>query len=253
MFIDSHIHLDDKIFDGNLSQHLAEARLLNIQKWVVPATTSQSFEKIIALSANHHGCYPALGLHPYFEHHEQDLKILEDYLIKHPSIVAIGECGIDLMIENANLDEQLKLFEAQVKLSITYQKPLIIHARKSLDIILKVLKKYPSIKGVIHSFSGSLQQLNHALNLDLYIGFGGTSTYPNAHNIQKLIKSIDINRLLIETDAPFQKGYFSEDSFHKPKDLAFIAKSVATIRHEPLSYLAEKTSKNAAQLFNLKE
>ncbi len=254
MLIDSHIHIDDKIFTNILDQALEDAQLCGINRWIIPATTASSFFPIHHITKQHSGCYAAYGLHPYYisTHTDEDMIQLQEMLeCYHP--IAIGECGLDLMIENPQFELQTHLFQKHIELAETYRLPLIIHARKSLDLVLKILRQHKSVSGVIHAFSGSQQQANQCIDLGFKLGFGGSVTYDRAQNLRKILKSIPIDALLLETDAPFQKSAFSQEKYHQPKDLLGIAQEIAKIRQEPYEYICTETTKNSVQLFNLKE
>jgi len=251
---DSHIHLDDPNFSAHLPELLDDARACNIYDWIIPATTADSFDPIHQLTQKHAGCYSAFGLHPYFidQHTEQDLNRLKTALQQY-NPVAIGECGLDVMIPEPNMAKQVLLFQAHIKLALEFDLPLIIHTRKTVDLVLKEIRKHPALRGVFHSFSGSIQQAEIALEHNFLIGFGGTVTFPRAQKLRSVLQHLSLNDFMIETDAPFQRGAYRTDGLNYPSDLLEIAKNIALIREEPLELIAQATTKNTQKLFKLKD
>lgn len=252
--IDSHIHLDDPAFSLDLADQLQRARNNHIQQWVIPATVASGFQNIHAITQQHSGCHAAFGLHPYFidQHTEEDLVQLRLALTTFPN-VAIGECGLDAMIPDPNMDKQLHFFKAQIKLALEFDLPIIIHARKTVDLVLKEIRKHPTLRGVLHSFSGSMQQAEILINHNFLLGFGGTVTFPRATKLRTILCSTSLKHILIETDAPFQRGIYSNHNVHYPSDLLDIAKHIAMIREDSLERIAENTTENVKSLFKLKD
>lgn len=251
---DSHIHLDDHNFREELPELLADARDKNIYHWIIPATTVDTFEPIHQLTQKYVGCYAAFGLHPYFidQHTDQNLTILKSALTKY-NPVAIGECGLDVMIPEPDLEKQLYFFKAQIKLALEFDLPLIIHTRKTVDLVLKEIRKHPNLRGVLHSFSGSLQQAEIAIQHNFLLGFGGTITFDRAQKLRSILKHLSLDNFIIETDAPFQRGAYRDNGLNYPADLFTIAKNIASIRQEPLELIAQATLANTQKLFKLKD
>lgn len=251
---DSHIHLDDPNFALDLNEQFNLARDNHIHGWIVPATISAGFESIYYLTQHHANCYAAYGLHPYFiqSHTEEDLQLLKQTLQNKPCI-AVGECGLDLMIPEPDLDKQLHFFKQQIKLALEFDLPVIIHTRKTVDLVLKEIRKHPTLKGVFHSFSGSLQQAEIALKHNFLLGFGGASTFPRAQKLHSIIKEISLQDFIIETDAPFQRGFYRDHGLNYPKDLLKIAKNIAVLREDSLESIANTTTENVKRLFQLKD
>jgi len=251
---DSHIHLDDYNFADNLPKLLADAHDKNICNWIIPATTVDTFDNIDAIIQQHNGCYAAYGLHPYFIniHTEEDLAILRNTLIQYDTI-AIGECGLDTMIPEPNLEKQLYFFKAQIKLALEFDLPIIVHTRKTVDLVLKEIRKHPTLRGVLHSFSGSLQQAEIALQHNFLLGFSGTITFDRAQKLRSILQHLSLDNFIIETDAPFQRGAYRDNGLNYPTDLLTIAQTIAAIRQEPLELITQATHTNTLKLFKLKD
>jgi TatD DNase family protein len=257
--IDSHCHLDLDCFNTDREQVLIKAQSANISDIIIPAIQASQWEAMqaVAQQSNLIPLHISYGLHPMFmqQHHDNDLQQLRNWLdgkyCNHRPI-AVGECGLDFFIKNADKPRQLEFFEAQVQLSCEFDLPLIIHARKSLDFVLKILRKYPSSRGVVHCFSGSEQQARQLIERGFYLGFGGGMTYPRAKKIRYLAANLPLETLLLETDAPDQADQQHQGKRNEPAWLLNIAKTLAELRQDSINNIADVTSFNAQKLFSLK-
>lgn len=252
--IDSHIHLNSPLYK-NLSEVLSKAQSLGVRGWIVPGTRLADIEMQVLLKARHQGIANGFGVHPWEVLTVSDgwQSLLANALAQHQAI-AIGECGLDFSTDVliSQKTRQLTVFEAQVELAESLNLPLIIHSYKAVDQVLKILRRYPAVRGVFHSFNGSLQQLEQIIDLGYYIGMGGAVTYHRAKRMQQNLLQIPLSRLLLETDGPYQVGaYRTKGEIHYPEDLYQIAQSIAQQRSLTLEDLAKITTENVVQLFNL--
>jgi TatD DNase family protein len=210
---------------------------------------------MLALSKKYpHNIFPMMGLHPTSveDDFEEELKKVESYLEKE-KFCAIGEIGIDLYWDKTFIEEQIITFEKQIDLALKYKLPIVIHARDSFDEIFAVLdRKYtPELKGVFHSFTGTLEQAQKIIkDYQFYLGINGIVTFKNSH-LPEVLKSIDIKNILLETDAPYlapepKRGKRNESSY-----MFYTARKVADIYDIDMKTVSEKTSENAINLFNL--
>lgn len=249
--IDSHIHLNAIEYQSQLPALLREANARGVDGWVIPGTLPMDIPFQIEIANQFSNCFNAFGIHPWFleslaTNWEADLIAgIEAY-----SPVAIGECGLDFA---AGVEErQFDIFEKQVVLAKKYQLPLIIHSYKAVDQALKILRKYQGVKGIFHGFNGSLQQLSQVLELGFYVGFGGNVTYPRASKMRALLMATPLERLLLETDGPYQAGSYRQRSeIHYPADLVQIARYIAEQKSLEVVELAKITFENAINLFSL--
>ena len=196
-------------------------------------------------------CFPMMGLHPTSvkKNFREELKTIENHLDR-TGIIAIGETGIDLYWDKTFLLEQKEVFKAQIGWAKERKLPLVIHARDSFHEIFQVLDEVggTGLRGVFHSFTGSLSDLEKALSYDFMIGINGIVTFKNS-NLGEVVQSIPKDRLLLETDAPFlapvpHRGKRNESSY-----LVHIAAKIAGIYNLTLEEVEEMTSRNAEQLF----
>jgi len=248
--VDSHCHLDDHRFDADRAEVLERAREAGISKIVVPAVSRDGWQRLAELAETSSSLFPAYGLHPWFceKHREQDLELLSGFL---EDAVAVGECGLDFGKGRAPESEQLKWFRAQLELADEHSLPVIVHAYKSLDRVSRELKSFPQLKGVIHSFSGSLQQAAQLMAQGFLLGVGGAVTWPQANRLRAVVKDIPLEYLLLETDAPDQSGAPHRGERNEPAFLVEIAGVIATIRGIEIGELAEASSRNAGEMFGI--
>lgn len=252
MLIDSHCHIDFSDFDEDRSAVLQTALDANIKHIIVPAIAADSWARVKNICQASHQLHPAYGLHPYFiDRHELDhIKALDEWLSNEKAI-GVGECGLDYYLKNLNKIKQLEIFEAQLELALKHQLPVIIHSRKATEQVIQSIKKYPGLRGMMHSYSGSLEQARQLIDLGFYISFGGAITYENATRLRAVVKQIPLTALLIETDAPDQPGskYYGERN--EPVFILDVVQTLADLKTLPAESIANATSDNASSLFNL--
>lgn len=202
-FIDSHCHLDFSVFDDKRAATLQACQQAGIDSIVVPGVCRKDWPRLVSLCHQYAMLYPAAGLHPCFinAHHEQDLDELSR-LCGAAELVAIGEIGLDYFIKETDRNRQAHFFSEQLKIAAQYQLPVLIHARKSHDDVIKYLKENTSLTGIIHAFSGSYEQAKEYLKQGFKLGFGGAFTYPGATRLRSLVSRLPIEAWVLETDAP---------------------------------------------------
>ncbi len=250
--IDSHIHLDFSQFDTDRSTLIDRAKALGIQRFVVPATTQQSWAKIEQLSGQYQGIFPAYGIHPYFidQHSLADCEKLETWIKTHPC-TAIGETGLDFYLSDLDRDKQSQLFEAQLDIAKNHNLPVILHARKAVDAVIQSLRKYQIRRGIVHSFNGSYVQAMRLIDQGLKLGFGGAITYPRATRLRKLISQIPLSAICIETDAPDQPVHSLSKQRNEPAGLTEVLETLVEILDQPSEIIASATVENSLDALNI--
>ena len=226
-----------------------------VSRMLLPNIDSSSIGAMFSLAEQYPDhCKPMMGLHPTSvkENYREELFAVQKQL-NRKDIIAIGECGIDLYWDKSFLKEQEEVFSTQIRWAMELDLPLVIHARDSFEEIFKILDKQggPELRGVFHSFTGGAAELERALSFNFMIGINGIVTFKNS-KLAELIPSIPINRLLLETDAPFlapvpYRGKRNESSY-----LLETASKVSEIHNLSKEELAISTSRNAQKLFRLK-
>ncbi|MEZ5672331.1 MAG: TatD family hydrolase [Thiotrichaceae bacterium] len=176
--VDTHVHFDDVSFDADRATVWQRAQTTGVKVQIVPAVTANGWSRVAEVCTQFSGLYPAFGLHPLYvaQHRVEHLQQLSFWL-QQDMTVAVGECGLDYFVTDLDPKQQLYFFTEQLRLAQQFDLPVIIHARRAVDEVLKCLRRYPC-RGVVHSFSGSEQQANQLLKLGFYLSFGGPITYP---------------------------------------------------------------------------
>lgn len=257
MLFDSHCHLDFPEFAVGISSHLDQAQLKGVTDILVPGVTANDWFRVIDTCQLSHPIqrHLALGLHPCFlqQHNvEQDLLTLEAHLKQRDDIVAIGECGLDLFIEEPQLDTQQTLFDAQLELAAAYDLPVVLHVRRSVDLVTQRLRRHRLQRGgIAHAFSGSQQQADNLVALGFLIGVGGAVTYERANRLRRVVCSLPATSLALETDAPDMPLSGYQGASNHPLRVAEVAETVARLRGESTESIAQQTYHNVAALLGL--
>jgi len=251
--VDSHCHFDDSRFDCDRPQAYQRAREAGVIMQIVPAVTHESWGRLKYVCREYSGLHPAYGLHPMFTHLHQKWHIdALDSQLANEKAVAVGECGLDYYIDNPNRERQMELFEAQLKLAIKYQLPVIIHARRAVEEVINSLRRFPGLRGVLHSYSGSEQQAEHLIEMGFMMSFGGPVTYPGANRLRRLVSRLPLRAIMLESDAPDQPDVENRGGRNEPALLGRVLGTIAEIRNEPANEIAFQTTLNAGRLFGIK-
>ncbi|WP_421356360.1 TatD family hydrolase [Pseudocitrobacter faecalis] len=252
-FIDTHCHFDFPPFTDDETASLAQAAQAGVEKIIVPATEASRFDKVLSLASQHAPLYAALGLHPIVieQHDDASLAALETALAAMPEkLIAVGEIGLDLYRDEPQFDRQQRLLDAQLQLAKQYDLPVILHSRRTHDKLAMHLKRHALPRtGVVHGFSGSLQQAQRFVELGYKIGVGGTITYPRASKTRAVMAQLPLSALLLETDAPDMplNGYQGQPN--RPERVAQVFTELCALRDESPEDIAETLWLNSHQLF----
>lgn len=250
--IDSHCHFDDGSLEPDREEALARAHRMHVTRQIVPAVAAALWPRLRRVCREHPGLYPAYGLHPVWlaEHRPEDLDTLAQW-VEHERPVAIGECGLDYYLEDLDREAQLDYFVAQLRLARDHALPVILHARRCVDDITKHLRRLPGLRGMVHSYSGSEEQAQRLLDLGFYLSFGGPVTYPRAQRLRRLVQTLPLERLLVETDSPDQPGSSHRGERNEPAFLPEVVRTIAELRGIAVHEVAAATTRNAVTLFGL--
>lgn len=250
---DSHCHLDFKNFDINREALWQRCQESNIRKLFIPGISPRQWLKAKAISESLPGCYFGIGLHPWWIE-KTDLSTFEEQLsdaVKKLKPIAIGECGLDKSI-STTIETQAAVLTAHINIANEHQLPLILHSVKSHEKLIDILKLYPVKQGgIIHAFSGSEQQAEQFINLGFLLGVGGTITYPRAKKTIAAIEAIELQYLVLETDAPDMPLYGFQGKDNNPLQLIAIAKRLAELKSVCLEEIIQITSNNSHRILNL--
>jgi TatD DNase family protein len=250
--IDAHSHFDDSGFDQDRDLALARAHEAGVHKQIIPAIKADWWPRLRRVCRAYPGLYPSYGLHPMFlpDHREEHLQALREWVEnEHP--VAIGECGLDLFIQSPQIDRQRFFFTAQLEIAREYDLPVIIHARRSVEEVINTLRRFPGLQGMLHSYSGSEQQARQLIDMGFYLSFGGPVTYERAKRLRRLVESLPLEYLLIETDSPDQPDNQHQGQRNEPAYLPLILNLFSQLRKQPAEAIAAQTRHNTNALFRL--
>jgi TatD DNase family protein len=199
-------------------------------------------------------CWASIGIHPHeAQHYAGQPNKLGGFadLLKKPKIVAVGECGLDYYYEHSPKSDQLEVLKFQIELALEHDLPMIFHVREALADFWPVFDSYSGIRGVLHSFTDSKPNLEKALERGLYVGVNGIATFAKNPRQLEVYRSIPLQKLLLETDAPFLTPAPYRGSINEPMQVGTISKFLAELRDEDHAELARVTTGNASQLFGI--
>jgi TatD DNase family protein len=183
-------------------------------------------------------------------HRPEHLPALGEWIAREQPL-AVGECGLDFFVEGLDAQAQQHYFDGQLALAHEFDLPVIVHARRAVDAVIASFKRIGKLRGVVHSFSGSPEQARQLWQLGFMIGIGGPATYERANRLRGLVASMPLDYLLLETDAPDQPDADIRGQRNEPGRLGVICDTIARLRGVSTEVVAQATSRNAKQLFNL--
>jgi len=249
---DSHVHLDDEVFAPDREVVLDRARGVGVRGFVCVGTSLVSSRRAIALADAHADVYATVAIHPH-DAADATPEALEALaaLARHRRVVAIGETGLDFHRNFAPREVQERAFRAHVTLAAALQLPVIVHNRDAHDEVLRVLADAAPVRVIMHCFAASLEVARTCLDRGYYLGLGGPLTYRNARQALEVARFAPPDRLVLETDAPYLPPEPHRGRRNEPAYLPLIASAVAGARGVAAGTVAELTTGNATQVFDL--
>ena len=249
MIIDTHCHMYKSEY-SNAEEIIKECELKNI-KIILNGIDKKSNLEVLELSKKYDNVYAAIGYdHSVVDNiSESDIDLLESQL-KNDKVIAIGEIGLDYYWIKDNKEEQKKLFKKMLELAERNNLPVIVHSRDAVQDVYDILKKY-KIKGSIHCYSGSTEMANEFIKLGFYIGIDGPITYKNNRKQREMIKKIDINHILVETDSPYLSPEPKRGEKNTPLNITYIIEKIAEELNVSEEEILKITVQNAKNLFNI--
>ena len=256
MIIDTHCHLDDTRYNDDLDEVLQNAKQQGVEKFIIPGADPTTLNRAVQICEQYENIYFAVGVHPYdAENYNRDY--LETF-VKHPKCVAIGECGLDyyrLPKSEEEIEREKKLqkeiFVDQILWAKALKKPLIVHIRESSEDCFELLEKYAGDKGgVLHCYNADELLLKLA-DKNFYYGIGGVLTFKNARKLINVYPKIPLEKLLIETDAPYLTPHPHRGERNEPSFTTFVADKMCELSHISRVEMEELTSENVLRLFKI--
>ena len=252
MLIDSHCHVHDpKFFPDDREAVYARAMQADVQM-VVIGTSEADSRQAVEFAEQHDGVWAMLGVHPHdTKHGWQMIKQLLDETAALDSVVGVGEIGLDYFYDNSPRKVQIQALEEQLHWAIERHLPVSFHVRDAYKDFWPVFDNFHGVRGVLHSFTGSRAELEQALSRGLYIGVNGISTFTKDTVQQETFRSIPLERMLLETDAPFLTPVPFRGKVNEPVYVRQVAEFHATQRGESLKTVIDSTTRNTRQLLSI--
>ena len=251
MLVDSHCHLNFPELAGRIDAALALMRDNRVTHALCVSVTLQEFPQVRALAEQFPHIYGSVGVHPDYPDvpvvTEEELVNLAD----HPKIVAIGETGLDYFRIKDDCEWQRERFRTHIRAARQSRKPLIIHMREAAADTLRIMREERAgdVGGVMHCFTESWEVAQGAMDLGFYISFSGIVTFKNARALKDVAKRVPLDRMLIETDAPYLAPVPFRGKTNEPGLVRYVAEEIARLRDIPLDQVAAATSSNFFRLF----
>ena len=253
MLFDTHCHLDTHSFDADREAVFTRALAAGVSRFLNPAYDLASSRRAVALAQTRADLVASVGVHP------NDSAAFDDAtadtlreLSGQRGVVAIGEIGLDYHWQTVPHERQKIAFVRQLELARERNLPVIIHSREAMDDTLDILEReFAGRPLVLHSFAGDVSQLRRALDYGFYIGVSGPVTYPSAAQTREVVRAVPLDRLLLETDAPYLTPQRHRGKRNEPAYVRLVAEKVADVREMLLTEIAALTMDNARRLFSI--
>jgi len=256
MLIDSHAHIQGNEYDDEVEAVIERARGVGVEKIIAVggAGDMSSNTDAIALADSFHTVYATVGMHP---HDAKDVGIEELETLRglttHPKVVAVGETGLDYYYNHSSHELQEQVFSSFIHMACETGLPIVVHERDAAEKAAELLRQEGNGKlcGVIHCFTGNYQAARAYLDLGFYLSFTGIITFKNAEPLRAVVRQIPLDRILVETDAPYLTPVPHRGKRNEPAYVRFVAEAVAKVRGISLEEVASITTANTQKLFSL--
>ena len=254
MIIDSHCHLDYEPMFSSLDEVINRAKESKVNLMLTISVADKKYNIILDIIKKYPQVYGTYGIHPHEAKNHLDLtseKIIKKVNLSN-KIIGIGETGLDFFYNHSDKDEQLNLFEEHIEASIESNLPLIIHSRAAEADTYKILKKYSNkkdLKILMHCFTGSKKFAKDLLDLNAYFSASGIITFKKTNELKETFKSLPINKILVETDAPYLSPEPFRGKSNEPTNIIYTAKYLSNLKNIEFKSFCKQTSENFYKLF----
>lgn len=248
--VDTHCHIHETDYPLDRTEVYQQAIDAGVGRMICVGTDEESSERAIEFAATHSQAWASIGLHPHDAKKGGAAIDMLQHLVVQPRVVAVGECGLDYFYNHSPKAEQEKMLRAQIELALEHDKPMIFHVRDAFDDFWPIFDGYKNIRGVLHSFTDAQENVEKAIEKGLYIGVNGISTFTKVEKQIEMYKNIPLQKLLLETDAPYLTPVPKRGSVNEPAYVAIIAQHLAALHTITLDELARETTSNATNLFS---
>ena len=250
MYIDTHCHISKEEY-SNIGELITECKLKNVNKIIISGCELNNIEESIEISNKYENIYLSLGYHPSEASKitNIDIENLKNKIIQNKKVVAIGEIGLDYYWSKDNKEEQKKLFNCMLNLAEELNLPVVIHSRDAFQDTYDILKKR-NLKGVIHCFSGNLENAKMYISIGYKLGIGGVLTFKNS-KLKDVIKFIDLNHIITETDSPYLAPEPYRGKQNSPINISIIVQEIAKQKNVDIKEVETKIENNVKELFQI--
>lgn len=253
-FIDTHCHIHFPDYQLDADEVRLEAAAEGVGQLICVGCTLPDSRGAVEYAARHEGVWASIGLHPHegsiYVHDHESLQAFRSLAAK-PKVVAIGECGLDYYYEHSSKEDQKKLLRFQLDLASEHNLPLIFHIRDAFDDFWPIFDGYTGLRGVVHSFTAGTAEAEQIVSRGLYIGLNGIMTFTKNQAQLEAAKAVPLDKLLLETDAPFLTPVPFRGKICQPKHVRVTGEFLSGLRGESLEKLAAATTTNARRLFKI--
>jgi TatD DNase family protein len=250
MLIDTHCHIHDPDYPLDIDEIIKRAHDQAVEKIICVGTSVLNSHKAIEFASAHDRIFASVGVHPH-NAKEGWVEIGQLLESKHKSIIAVGEIGLDYHYNHSSRDVQIQALQAQIELALKHNLPIVFHVREAFDDFWPVFDNFHGISGELHSFTDTMENAQQTLNRGLYIGVNGYSTFTKDESQKTMFAALPLEKLLLETDAPYLTPYPFRNKVNEPAYIKNIADYHAMIRKISTDEVAITTTTNACALFEL--
>ena len=249
MFTDTHCHIYLEYY-GSIPEVVHRALENGVNRFILAGASMRDNQEVLDLIQEYPSMYGTIGLHPEEadRYTEKDLLFLEQHL-KDDKVIGIGEIGLDYHYTKENKKRQKELFRSQLKLASKYHLPVVVHSREATEDTISILKEFPDVRGVIHSFSGSLETAHIYIKMGYKLGINGVVTFKNSH-LKEILPEI-VSNIILETDSPYLTSHPYPGTQNERKYIALIADFICEELDISKSQLEKITNQNISTIFDI--
>jgi TatD DNase family protein len=254
MLVDTHVHLNARQYKEDLDVVIQRAYEAGVSRMVVVGFDEETIRLAVEITEAYDHIYATVGWHPVdaIKYKDEHLQWIEE-LAKRPKVVALGEMGLDYHWDTSPKEVQEEVFRKQIRLAKRIKLPIIIHNREATQDVIRILREEEAaeVGGIMHCYNGTAAELESCLKMGFYISLGGPVTFKNAHEVKEIAKIIPLERLLIETDAPYLAPHPYRGKRNEPAYIKLVAEEIARLRGMEFDMLAKVTTENALRFFKI--
>ena len=253
MLFDTHVHLNSTLYKKDLGEVIQRALIAGVTRMAVVGFDAPSNARAIELAEQYEFIYAVVGVHPSDARSATEagwIKLREQ--LKHPKVVALGECGFDYYHDTSFNEIQREVFKKQLEIAKEMNLPIVVHMRDSVEDTYEMLSSEGrGLDGVLHCYSGDVAMMHKFLDLGFYIGLDGPVTFKNAHSVHAVAKAVPIDRLVIETDGPYLTPAPYRGKRNEPAYVTYVARKIAELKGMTYPEVCKITTENALAMYRM--